>query len=154
MKQGDTAPDFTLPDDNGDPRTLSEFLASGPVVLFFYPAAMTGGCTAESCHFRDLAAEFGDVGAHRVGISPDAVSKQRAFSTTYGFDYPLLSDEDGAVAKQFGVWRRFSPLHAKRHTFVIDTDRTVLAVVRSELKFTVHADQALEVLRERAAKQA
>ncbi|MFD4639015.1 peroxiredoxin [Lentzea sp. NPDC058436] len=153
MKPGDTAPDFTLPDDNGEPRTLSAFLASGPVVLFFYPAAMTGGCTAESCHFRDLAAEFGEVGAHRIGISPDGVSKQRAFSAANGFDYPLLSDVNGAVAKQFGVWRRFSPLHAKRHTFVIDTDHEVLAVIKSELKFTVHADEALALLRERAAER-
>ncbi|MGW6445490.1 peroxiredoxin [Lentzea sp. NPDC055074] len=154
MKQGDIAPDFTLPDDKGEPRTLSDFLESGPVVLFFYPAAMTGGCTAESCHFRDLAAEFEEVGAHRIGISPDGVSKQRTFSAANGFDYPLLSDVDGTVAKQFGVWRRFSPLHAKRHTFVIDTNREVLAVVKSELKFTVHADEALDVLRQRAAEHA
>ncbi|MEC3976144.1 peroxiredoxin [Amycolatopsis sp. H20-H5] len=151
MDTGDLAPDFTLLDDQGDERKLSEFLASGPVVLFFYPAAMTGGCTAESCHFRDLASEFEEVGAHRVGISPDGVSKQREFSTLNGFDYPLLADEGGAVAKQFGVYRRFSPLHAKRHTFVIDTDRKVLEVVKSELKFTVHADKALEVLRARKA---
>ncbi|MFJ5986947.1 peroxiredoxin [Lentzea sp. NPDC092896] len=152
MKRGDTAPDFILPDDNGDPRTLSGFLDSGPVVLFFYPAAMTGGCTAESCHFRDLAKEFGEVGAHRVGISPDSVRRQREFAATNGFGYPLLSDVDGAVARRFGVWRRFSPLHAKRHTFVIDTDHRILEVIKSELKFTVHADTALAVLRERAAK--
>jgi len=149
MDQGDLAPDFTLPDDTGKDRTLSDFLSTGPVVLFFYPAAMTGGCTAESCHFRDMAAEFGEVGAHRVGISPDGVTKQREFSSLHGFDYPLLSDVDGAVAKQFGVWRRFSPLHAKRHTFVIGTDRKILAVVKSELKFDVHADKALAALRER-----
>ncbi|MCR3754559.1 peroxiredoxin [Lentzea californiensis] len=154
MQRGDIAPDFTLPDDSGEPRTLSSFLASGPVVLFFYPAAMTGGCTAESCHFRDLAEEFAEVGGNRIGISPDAVAAQRRFSATHGFDYPLLSDVDGLVAKQFGAWRRFSPLHAKRRTFVIDTDRVVLAVIKSELKFTVHADEALTVLRERAAKYA
>ncbi|WP_181776314.1 peroxiredoxin [Amycolatopsis pittospori] len=148
MDQGDLAPDFTLPDDKGEERTLSDFLASGPVVLFFYPAAMTTGCTAESCHFRDLAAEFAEVGAHRVGISPDAVDKQQEFSAKHGFDYPLLSDVDGVVAKQFGVWRKFSPLHAKRHTFVIGTDRKVLEVIKSELKFTVHADKALAALRE------
>ena len=148
MNQGDLAPDFTLPDDKGEERTLSDFLASGPVVLFFYPAAMTTGCTAESCHFRDLAAEFAEVGAHRVGISPDAVDKQQEFSAKHGFDYPLLSDVDGVVAKQFGVWRKFSPLHAKRHTFVIGTDRKVLEVIKSELKFTVHADKALAALRE------
>ncbi|MFD5824164.1 peroxiredoxin [Lentzea sp. NPDC060358] len=152
MERGDTAPDFTLPDDGGEPRSLSGFLASGPVVLFFYPAAMTGGCTAESCHFRDLAAEFAEVGAHRVGISPDAVGTQRAFSAANGFDYPLLSDVDGVVARQFGAWRRFSPLHARRRTFVIDTDRRVLGVVKSELRFTVHADEALAVLRQRAER--
>ncbi|WP_410662577.1 peroxiredoxin [Amycolatopsis sp. lyj-84] len=154
MDQGDIAPDFTLPDDKGEERTLSDFLSSGPVVLFFYPAAMTSGCTAESCHFRDLAAEFADVGAHRVGISPDAVAKQQEFSAKHGFDYPLLSDVDGVVAKQFGVWRKFSPLHAKRHTFVIDTDRKVLEVIKSELKFTVHADKALAALHERKSKDA
>ncbi|QRP43736.1 peroxiredoxin [Amycolatopsis sp. FDAARGOS 1241] len=149
MDTGDLAPDFTLPDDQGVERTLSGFLASGPVVLFFYPAAMTSGCTAESCHFRDLAAEFAEVGAHRVGISPDEIVKQRLFAETHGFDYPLLSDVDGVVAKQFGVWRRFIPLHTKRTTFVIGTDRRVLAVIKSELNFTAHADRALKVLRER-----
>ncbi len=149
MDAGDLAPDFTLPDDQGADRTLSDFLATGPVVLFFYPAAMTGGCTAESCHFRDLAAEFAEVGAHRVGISPDGVTKQRQFSAANGFDYPLLSDVEGAVAKQFGVWRKLLPLHAKRATFVIGEDRKVLEKIKSELNFTVHADQALKVLRER-----
>lgn len=149
MDAGDLAPDFTLPDDQGADRTLSDFLATGPVVLFFYPAAMTGGCTAESCHFRDLAAEFAEVGAHRIGISPDGVTKQRQFSEANGFDYPLLSDVEGAVAKQFGVWRKLLPLHAKRATFVIGEDRKVLEKIKSELNFTVHADQALKVLRER-----
>jgi peroxiredoxin Q/BCP len=149
MDAGDLAPDFTLPDDRGADRTLSDFLATGPVVLFFYPAAMTGGCTAESCHFRDLAAEFAEVGAHRIGISPDGVTKQRQFSEANGFDYPLLSDVEGAVAKQFGVWRKLLPLHAKRATFVIGEDRKILEKIKSELNFTVHADRALKVLRER-----
>jgi len=149
MDAGDLAPDFTLPDDQGADRTLSDFLATGPVVLFFYPAAMTGGCTAESCHFRDLAAEFAELGAHRIGISPDGVTKQRQFSEANNFDYPLLSDVEGEVAKQFGVWRKLLPLHAKRVTFVIGEDRKILEKIKSELNFTVHADQALKVLRER-----
>ncbi len=74
---GSSAPDFTLPDETGTPRKLSDFLAKGPVVLFFYPGAMTSGCTAESCRFRDLAAEFDAVGAQRIGISADTVDKQR-----------------------------------------------------------------------------
>lgn len=151
MKAGDQAPDFELSDETGTQRKLSGFLETGPVVLFFYPAAMTTGCTAESCHFRDLAAEFKEVGAHRVGISPDTVEKQAKFSERNSFDFPLLSDPDGAVATQFGVRRGFGPLLTKRHTFVIDTDRTVLAVIKSELRMAVHADRALAALRERTA---
>ena len=88
MELGARVPDFTLPDQYGEQTSLSSLLATGPVVLFFYPAAMTKGCTMESCHFRDLAQEFTDLGAHRVGISMDSVDKQRRFSDTYDFDYP------------------------------------------------------------------
>ena len=151
MKAGESAPDFELPDETGKPRALRDFLATGPVVLFFYPAAMTKGCTAESCHFRDLAAEFAAVGAHRIGISPDAVDKQAEFSELHSFDYPLLSDADGTVASQFGVRRSFGPLLTRRMTFVIDTDRKVLEVIKSELRMAVHADKALEVLKARTA---
>lgn len=147
MDIGDTAPDFTLPDHTGTKQTLSGLLEGGPVVLFFYPAAMTPGCTAESCHFRDLATEFAEAGARRVGISADPVDKQAAFADKHGFDFPLLSDADGTVARQFGVRRNFGPLPTKRATFVIDTDRKVLAVIKSEIRMNVHADKALEALR-------
>jgi len=150
MKPGDPAPEFTLPDENGNPRSLKELLADGPVVLFFYPAAMTAGCTAESCHFRDLAAEFAAAGGQRVGISVDPVDKQKQFADKNSFDYPLLSDEDGAVARSFGVKRRFGPLPVKRTTFVIGADGTVLDVISNEFKMAVHADRALEVLRQHA----
>lgn len=99
MKPGDTVADFELPDQTGTPRKLSDLLAAGPVVLFFYPAAMTPGCTKEACHFRDLAAEFAAVGANRVGISADPVDKQAKFADLQKFDYPLLSDTDGAVGR-------------------------------------------------------
>src|ERR1700731_2021925 len=108
MQKGDQAPDFELPDEDGTPRKLSDLAANGPVVLFFYPAAMTPGCTAESCHFRDMKAEFEAVGAQRVGISADPVDKQRQFSEKHSFDYPLLSDSDRTVADMFGVKRGFS----------------------------------------------
>jgi len=150
MKPGDLAPDFELLDDAGNQRSLGEFLADGPVVLFFYPAAMTAGCTAESCHFRDLAKEFADAGAQRIGISPDSVDKQAQFTAAHSFDFPLLSDPDGTVATQFGVRRRFGPLLTKRQTFVIDTDRRVLDVIASEIRMSVHADRALAALRARA----
>src|SRR6201991_2013492 len=80
MKTGDTVADFELPDQTGTPRKLSALLSDGPVVLFFYPAAMTPGCTKEACHFRDLAGEFAAVGANRVGISVDPVAKQAKFA--------------------------------------------------------------------------
>ena len=148
MHTGDTAPDFTQLDQAGEERSLSGLLEAGPVVLFFYPAAMTTGCTKEACHFRDIGAEFDAVGAQRVGISMDAVDKQAEFSAKHGFDYPLLSDPDGSVAKAYGVKRRLDLLRTKRSTFVIGTDATILEVISSELSMTTHADRALEVLRQ------
>ncbi|MEZ0339612.1 peroxiredoxin [Mycobacterium sp. pV006] len=152
MNRGDRVAEFELPDQTGTPRRLGDLLADGPMVLFFYPAAMTPGCTREACHFRDLAAEFAAVGAVTVGISADPVAKQAAFADQQGFGYPLLSDSDGAVAAQFGVKRGLlgKLMPVKRTTFVIDTDRTVLEVISSELNMNAHADKALEVLRRRS----
>jgi thioredoxin-dependent peroxiredoxin len=153
LAKGDLVEDFELPDETGTKRKLSDLLAGGPVVLFFYPAAMTKGCTMESCHFRDLAKEFAEVGAVRVGISRDSVEKQSRFADKHGFGYPLLSDPDGRVARQFGVRRAVAlgPLATRRMTFVIGTDRRVLEVIHSEVSMDAHADRALEVLRARAA---
>ena len=150
LQTGDLAPTFELPDETGTVRRLDDLLADGPVVLFFYPAAMTAGCTRESCHFRDLAQEFKEVGAQRVGISADTVEKQHAFSEKHTFDFPLLSDTDRHVADAFGVKRRFNALPNKRTTFVIDTDRKILATISSEINMNTHADKALEVLRARS----
>ena len=151
MNLGDQVPDFELPDETGTPRRLSEFLARGPVVLFFYPAALTLGCTKESCHFRDLAAEFAAVGAQRVGISTDSIDKQAEFADKQSFDYPLLSDSEGAIATTFGVKRGLlgKLMPVKRTTFVIDTDHKVLGVIASEVNMDTHADKALDVLRAR-----
>lgn len=153
MHIGDMAPDFELADQTGASRTLSGLLADGPVVLFFYPAAGTPGCTKEACHFRNLSAEFAALGANRVGISTDRVDKQAAFADGHGFDYPLLSDPGGVVAAQFGVKRGLlgKLMPVKRTTFVIDTDRSVLSVIASEFNFDSHADKALEVLRARSS---
>ena len=151
IRTGDTVPDFELPDQTGTIRSLTSLLADGPVVLFFYPAAMTPGCTKEACHFRDLAGEFAAAGANRVGISTDPVAKQAKFADIQSFDYPLLSDAEGKVAAQFGVKRGLlgKLMPVKRTTFVIDTDRTVLAVIASEISMDTHADKALEVLKAR-----
>ena len=150
MRTGETAPDFELPDETGTMRKLSDLLADGPVVLFFYPAAMTTGCTRESCHFRDLAGEFAELGAQRVGISADTVEKQHEFSERHSLGYPLLSDPDRTVAAAFGVKRGLSLLPNRRATFVIDRDGTIREVVRSEINMNAHADKALAALRRRA----
>ncbi|MEW1642796.1 MULTISPECIES: peroxiredoxin [unclassified Streptomyces] len=144
---GDKVEDFTLPDETGAERSLDGLLAEGPVVLFFYPAAMTAGCTAEACHFRDLAAEFAAVGARPVGISGDSVDKQQEFAGKHTLGMPLLSDADGAIRERFGVKRGFSLAPTKRVTFVIGEDRTILEVVSSELRMNTHADRALAALR-------
>ncbi|MGW0998395.1 peroxiredoxin [Streptomyces sp. NPDC002523] len=144
---GDKIEDFALPDETGTVRRLTELLADGPVVLFFYPAALTPGCTAEACHFRDLAAEFAEAGARPVGISGDSVERQQEFADRHTLGIPLLSDPDGTIRERFGVKRGFSLAPTKRVTFVIGQDRTVLEVVRSELRMNTHADRALAVLR-------
>ena len=150
MRPGDLVPDFTATTDQGDTVTLADLLEKGPVVLFFYPKAFTGGCTAEACHFRDLAAEFAEVGAQRVGVSRDDVATQARFRQEHEFDYPLLADPEGAIAKVFGA-KRMGPLPSKRSTFVIDTDRRLLAEITSELDMERHADEAFALLRDRAA---
>jgi peroxiredoxin Q/BCP len=149
MREGDLVPDFELPDQTGTKRSLSGLLAGGPVVLFFYPAAMTTGCTKEACHFRDIGAEYAAAGVQRVGISRDSVDKQRQFAEMHSFDYPLLSDEDGAVAKSFGVARdgllaKLGPV--RRWTFAIGQDRRVVKVIHSEVNMNLHADEALAAL--------
>ncbi|GAA3126367.1 peroxiredoxin [Streptomyces echinatus] len=144
---GDKIEDFTLTDETGTTRRLTDLLADGPVVLFFYPAALSPGCTAEACHFRDLAAEFAAAGARPVGVSGDTVDKQREFADRHRLGMPLLSDPDGTVRERLGVKRGFSLVPTKRVTFVIAEDRTVLEVVRSELRMNTHADRALAALR-------
>src|ERR1700742_3781784 len=176
MIAGEKAPHFTLYDHTGRPRTLSALLSDGPVVMFFFPIASSPICTAQACHFRNLSDEFARVGAQRVGISTDTVDRQAHFAQQRSFDYPLLSDADGVVSELFGVHRgRLAKLrrsigtredtrrgrHARRRgllarvlpvrrtTFVIDTDRTILKVVASEVRASVHADQTLWYLANR-----
>ena len=153
MRQGDILDDFTATLDDGREIRFFELLAKGPAVVFFYPKSFTPGCTAESCHFRDLAKEFAEVGAQRIGVSRDDVATQTKFRSEYGLDFPLIADTDGAVAKLFGA-KRPGNLWSKRQTFVVGSDGTVLDVISSEMNMDVHADKALEVLRgEQSAPQ-
>jgi peroxiredoxin Q/BCP len=125
---------------------LSEALRHGRVVLFFYPAAQSRGCTKESCHFRDLAAEFDAQGAQRVGISMDDAARQARFAQKNALGFPLLVDVGGRVAALYGVKRGIDLLRVKRVTFVINTDRTLIDVITSEIAMDAHANRALAAL--------
>jgi peroxiredoxin Q/BCP len=145
MDVGDRVGELSGTDETGKPLSLSDLLAKGPLVVFFYPAAMTYGCTKESCHFRDLAEEFAAAGASIVGISADEVDKQAEFSAKHTLGFPLIADTDRSIAEAFGVRRKRGP--NKRSTFVLAADGTVLKRIDSEFAMGRHADEALAALR-------
>ena len=147
MEIGDRVADFEALDQNGNTVTLRGMLDDGPVVVYFYPRAMTMGCTRQSCRFRDLASEFRDLGASIVGVSADNVIRQMEFDDANSLGFPLVSDPGRAIARSFGVVRR-GPLPNRRATFVIGRDGTVLKIVRSESNMRIHAETALSALRE------
>jgi len=143
---GDRIEDLAVTTHDGAATTLSALAGGGPLVVFFYPKAFTAGCTAQACHFRDLGAEFAELGASRVGVSRDDGATQARFADANEFDFPLIADRDGAVSKAFGA-KRVGPVPSRRQTYVLDGDLTVLAVISDELRMDRHADDALDVLR-------
>jgi len=147
IKQGQQAPDFELPDNNGDLVKLSDFREKKNVVLFFYPKDFTGGCTAEACSFRDSYEDFTDAGAEVIGISSDDVISHRKFASQYKLPFILLSDKGGKVKRQFGVVDELFGLLMGRVTFVIDKTGMVKKVFDSKSDFSGHSTEALEALR-------
>ncbi len=129
LQPGDPAPDFTLPDADGHPVSLSSFRGQR-VIVYFYPAAMTPGCTKEACDFRDNLAGLGKLGITVLGISPDQPSKLARFRDKEGLTFPLLSDPDRAVLEAYGAYGE-KMLYGKttvgviRSTFVIGPDGTI-----------------------------
>src|SRR5580698_9498235 len=103
LSPGDPAPDFTLPDQHGNPVTLSA-LRGKTVVLYFYPKADTPGCTTQACGVRDHRADYERLGARVLGVSPDPVKKVTKFAEKFDLDFTLLADADHAVAEAYGVW--------------------------------------------------
>jgi len=151
--EGERIPDLTVTVHDGTETSLSALAAGGPLVVFFYPKAFTAGCTAQACHFRDLGAEFAELGASRVGVSRDDADTQARFAGAHDFDYPLIADRDGTVSAAFGA-KRIGPVPSRRQSYVLDADLTVLAVISDELRMDRHADDALEVLRAHRARAA
>jgi peroxiredoxin Q/BCP len=127
LKPGDKAPDFSLLDQRGDKVRLKDFKGRR-VLLFFYPKADTPGCTAQACGLRDVAGEVGDTVI--LGVSPDKPAKQAKFDEKFGLGYPLLADEDHAVAEAYDVWAEKSMYGKKyfgivRSAFLIDENGKV-----------------------------
>jgi len=129
------APRFTLPDQDGNPVSLKD-LQGRPLILFFYPAAMTPGCTTEACDFRDSYDELLEVGYQVVGVSPDTPERNKQFREKEGLPFPLLSDPGHKVAEAFEAWgtkknygREYEGLI--RSTFIIDTDGTITRAMRN-----------------------
>src|SRR3954467_8452354 len=129
LTAGDTAPDFTLPDTEGKPFSLADYRGRR-VVVYFYPAAMTPGCTKQACDFRDSLAELNSAGITVLGISPDKPAKLAKFRDKEGLTFPLLSDPDRAVLEAYGAYGE-KKLYGKttvgviRSTFVVDADGAI-----------------------------
>jgi peroxiredoxin Q/BCP len=135
LAPGDTAPDFTLPDQHGDPVSLSG-LQGKTVVLYFYPKADTPGCTIQACGVRDHRADYEQADAVVLGVSPDPPKKIAKFDDKFGLGFPLLGDEDHSVAEAYGVWVEKSMYGRKymgneRTTFVIAPDGKIREVFQS-----------------------
>ncbi len=147
---GDIAPDFTLPQDSGDPVTLST-LRGAPVVLFFYPKDNTPGCTKEAIAFTENLAEFTKSGAKVFGVSKDSLKKHENFRCKHDLEVALLSDAETTVCEDYGVWveknmygRKYMGI--ERATFLIATDGTVAQVWR-KVKVPGHVEAVLEAVR-------
>ena len=149
LEPGQPAPDFTLPDQDGTPRSLEDY-AGGTVVLYFYPKADTPGCTTQACGIRDRADEYDAAGAVVLGVSPDPVKDVKKFHDKQSLNFTLLADEDHSVCELYGVWGEKSMygktyFGAQRATFLIDEEGVVQHVIPKASPKT-HDDEVLAAL--------
>jgi peroxiredoxin Q/BCP len=154
LSEGDKAPDFSLPDQNGEQVKLSD-LRGETVVLYFYPKANTSGCTVQACGVRDRRADYEAAGARVIGISPDEVKAIDNFAGKYDLDFTLLADSDHSVAEKYGTWVEKSMYGRKymgvqRATFIIGPDGKI-AKVFPKVSPKQHDDLVLKALGELAA---
>ena len=149
IEPGQKAPDFTLPDQDGNPVSLKDF-AGQTVVLYFYPKANTSGCTTQACGVRDHRSDYEKAGATVLGVSPDPVKEVKKFHDKQGLNFTLLADEDHAVCEAYGTWQEKSMYGRKywgatRSTFVIGPDGVVTDVIE-KAKPATHDEQVLSLL--------
>ncbi len=144
VQVGDVAPDFTLPDQSGAQISLKDFLGKN-IVMYFYPKDNTPGCTAEACSFRDSYAVFKEKGAEVIGISSDSAEAHQKFAAQHRLPFTLLSDENGAIRKRYGVPTTLVLLPG-RVTYVIDKEGVVRHVFNSQFAPAKHVSEALTIL--------
>lgn len=139
LKPGDRAPDFTLPDQDGKPVSLSGLLAEGPVVLYFYPADFTPGCTREACSIRDMHDEIAAAGMRVVGVSPQDAASHARFRDKFGLPFTLLADPGKAAVKAWGV---DGPLGVgvRRATFLVGADGVIRDAVLADIRISRHEE--------------
>jgi peroxiredoxin Q/BCP len=142
---GDTAPDFTLPNQEGQPVALHDLLGKGPIVLYFYPKDESSGCTAEACSFRDSYEAFLTAGAEVIGVSGDSAQSHQSFAQHHRLPFILLSDGDGVVRKQYNVTPTLG-LIPGRVTFIIDQKGIIRQRFSSQIAPTKHVTEALRVI--------
>ena len=149
LEIGTKAPDFTLPDQNGVSRSLSDY-AGQKIVLYFYPKDMTSGCTKQACAFGDLYPQFREKGAVVLGISKDSVESHKKFEEKYGLPFILLSDTQKAVIKAYDVWKEKNMYGKKtmgivRTTYLID-ENGIIAKAFEKVKAADNPAQMLEII--------
>jgi thioredoxin-dependent peroxiredoxin len=149
IEAGQPAPDFTLPDQDGQPVALEQFRGR-PVVLYFYPKDDTPGCTREACAFRDARADYENAGAQVIGVSPDSPASHRKFAEKYQLPFTLVADPERRVCQAYGVWKEKNlygkkSMGVERTTLVIDRAGIVRKAFR-RVKVDGHSEQVLEAL--------
>ena len=153
LKRGDEAPDFTLPDQDGWPRRLSDVLEGRPLILYFYPADFTPGCTREACGLRDLHARIVASGLRMAGISPQSPESHRRFRKEHALPFTLLSDEDKAVIRAYGVDGPFG-VGVRRATFLIDAGCRITGAVLADFRIGKHPAFVERAIAARAGRSA
>lgn len=139
IKSGERAPEFTLPDETSTDRSLTELLSAGALVLYFYPADFTPGCTRQACVLRDLDSEIQQAGLRVVGISPQSPASHAKFKAKYQLPFVLLSDRQKTVIKMYGVNGPLG-IGVRRASYLIDGSRRVRDMVLADFRIARHAD--------------
>lgn len=153
LSAGELAPDFELPDQDGKPRRLTALIDGQPLILYFYPADFTPGCTKEACDLRDLHTRILSVGMQVVGISPQAPASHRRFRDEYGLPFLLLSDEKKVAIKAYGVDGPLG-IGVRRATFLIGRDRRIEDAVLADLRIGRHQEFVQKAVAVRESRSA